>query len=36
MFGDKVEIRKDSNNMVVMTGVEDGIFLKLKRTPSHA
>jgi hypothetical protein len=32
MFGGKVEIRKDSENMVVMIGVEDGRLLKLKGT----
>jgi hypothetical protein len=35
MFGGKVEIRKDSNNMLVMTGMEDGIFLKFNGTSSH-
>jgi hypothetical protein len=34
MFGGKVEIRKDSNNMVVMTGMEYGRLLKLKGTSS--
>jgi hypothetical protein len=35
MFGGKVEIRKDSNNMVFMTGMEDGKPLKLKGTHAH-
>jgi transposase InsO family protein/adenylate kinase family enzyme len=35
MFGGKVEIRKDSDNMVVMTGIEDGRLLKLNGTSSH-
>jgi len=35
MFDGKVEIRKDSNNMVVMTGMEDGTLLKLKGTSTH-
>jgi hypothetical protein len=35
MFGGKVEIRKDSDNMVVMTRMEDGRLLKLKGTSSH-
>jgi hypothetical protein len=33
---EKVEIRKASDNMVVMTGVEDGRLLKLKGTSVHA
>jgi hypothetical protein len=36
MFGGKFEIRKDSNNMVVMTRIEDGSLLKLNGTASHA
>jgi hypothetical protein len=36
IFGGKVEIRKSSENMVVMTGVEDGRLLKLKGTSIHA
>jgi hypothetical protein len=36
IFGGKVEIRKDLNNMVIMTGVEDGRLLKLKGTSAHA
>jgi hypothetical protein len=32
MFGGNVEIRKDFDNMVVMTGMEDGRLLKLKGT----
>jgi hypothetical protein len=36
MFGGKVEIKKDSYNVVFMTGMEDGRLLKLKRTSSHA
>jgi hypothetical protein len=35
MFGGKVEIQKDSDNMVVMTGMEDGRPLKLKGTFAH-
>jgi hypothetical protein len=35
MFGGNVEIRKDSDNMVVMTRIEDGRLLKLKVTSSH-
>jgi hypothetical protein len=36
IFSGKVEIRKDSENMFVMIGVEDGRLLKLKGTFSHA
>ena len=35
MIGGKVELRKDSNNMLVMTGMEDGILLKLNGTSTH-
>jgi hypothetical protein len=35
MFVDKVEIRKDPDNMVVMTGIEDLRLLKLNGTSSH-
>jgi hypothetical protein len=35
MFGGKVEIRKDSDNMVVMTRIEDGRPLKLNGTSAH-
>jgi hypothetical protein len=35
MFDGKVEIRKDSDNMVVMTGIEDGRLLKLNGTSAH-
>jgi hypothetical protein len=35
MFDGKVEIRKDSDNMVVMTRIEDGTLLKLNGTPAH-
>jgi hypothetical protein len=37
IFGVKVKIRKASDNMVVMTGVEDGRLLKLKgKSFAHA
>jgi hypothetical protein len=36
IFSGKVEIRKASDNMVVMTRVEDGRLLKLKGTSAHA
>jgi hypothetical protein len=36
IHGDKVEIRKTFDNMVVMTRVEDGRLLKLKETYTHA
>jgi hypothetical protein len=32
MFGGKLEIRKDSDNMIVMTRMEDGRLLKLNGT----
>ena len=35
MIGGKVEVRKDSDNMLVMTRMEDGILLKLNGTSSH-
>jgi len=35
MFGGKVEIKKDSYNIVFMTRMEDGRLLKLKGTSSH-
>jgi len=35
MFSGKVEIRKDSDNMVVMIGMEDERLLKLKGTSSY-
>jgi hypothetical protein len=35
MINGKVEIRKDSDNMVVMTRIEDGRLLKLNGTSSH-
>jgi hypothetical protein len=35
MIGGKVEIRKDSDNMVVMTGMEDKTLLKLNGTYAH-
>jgi hypothetical protein len=35
MFDGKVEIRKDSDNMVVMTRMEDGRLLKLKGTSAY-
>jgi hypothetical protein len=35
MFNGNFEIRKDSNNMVVMIEIEDGILLKLKWTSSY-
>jgi hypothetical protein len=36
IFGGKVEIRQASDNMVVVTRVEDGRLLKLKETYTHA
>jgi hypothetical protein len=35
MIDGKVEIQKDSNNMLVMNGMEDGRFLKLNGTCDH-
>jgi hypothetical protein len=35
MFDGKVEIRRSSNNMVIMTGWEDERLLKLKGTSAH-
>jgi hypothetical protein len=35
MFGGNIEIRKNSHNMVVMNGMEDGILLKLNGTSAH-
>jgi hypothetical protein len=35
MISGKVEIRKDFDNMLVMTGMEDGRLLKLNGTSSH-
>jgi hypothetical protein len=35
MFGGKVEIRKDSDNVVVMAGMEYGRLLKLNGTSTH-
>jgi hypothetical protein len=35
MFGGKVEIRKDSKNMVFMIGMEDGRLLNMKGTSFH-
>jgi hypothetical protein len=35
MIGGKVEVRKDSDNMLVMTGMEDGRLLKLNGTSAH-
>jgi hypothetical protein len=35
MIGGKVEIRKDFNNMLSMTGMKDGRMLKLNGTSSH-
>jgi len=35
MIGGKVEIRKDYDNMLVMTGMEDGRLLKLNGTYAH-
>jgi hypothetical protein len=35
MFGGKVEIQKDYDNMVFMTGMEDGRPLKHKGTSTH-
>jgi hypothetical protein len=34
MFG-RVEIRNDYDNMVFMTGIEDGKLLKLNETSTH-
>jgi hypothetical protein len=36
IFSGKVEIRKDSDNMVGMTEIEDGRLLKLKGTSTQA
>jgi hypothetical protein len=35
MFGGKYETSKDSNNIVFITEMEDGILVKLKGTSSH-
>jgi hypothetical protein len=35
MIDGKVEIRKDFDNMLVMTGIEDGRLLKLNGTSAH-
>ena len=35
VFNGKVEIWNNSNNMVVMTEMEDGRLLKLNGTPAH-
>jgi hypothetical protein len=35
MFGGKVEIRKDYDNVLVMNEMEDGKLLKLNGTSSH-
>jgi hypothetical protein len=36
MFDGQVEIKRSSNNMIIMTGWEDGKLLKLKGTYEHA
>jgi hypothetical protein len=35
MISEKIEIRKDFDNMLVMTGMEDGRLLKLNGTSTH-